>query len=246
MNETMQSSSKLKIFFDLIFPPQCMMCGKRIEDGEEDGMCHGCLLQIPYISSPLCHRCGLPFLLETGSNHFCNDCLLSPPLFKTARALGKYEEGLKKVIALFKYEGKFNLGEGLGRLMARIPHTDLTMSSYDLFMPVPLHPKRLRERGFNQAVVLASQLSKRYQIPVDSMNLCRHRPTESQIHLSFNERRTNVKGAFGVNDKGKIKGKNILLIDDVYTSGATVNECAKVLIKAGAETVDVLTLARAV
>lgn len=242
----MQSRGKVKIFLDLLFSPQCMMCGKRIAEEGEDWICHACLSQIAYISSPFCPRCGLPFVPETGSNRFCQVCLTSPPPFGTARSLGKYEEGLKESIARFKYEGKIILGENLGRLMAKILYPDLILSTYDLFMPVPLHPKRLRERGFNQAVVLGDQLSRRYRVPLDSLNLRRNRTTESQIHLDFKERRRNVKGAFEVRDEEKVKGKSILLIDDVYTSGATVNECTKVLRKVGAERVDVLTLARAV
>jgi ComF family protein len=241
----MQSSGKIKIFFDLIFSPHCMICGKRIEDTRENWICPACLSQVAYISSPFCPRCGLPFVPETGSNHFCQVCLTSSPFFGTARALGKYEEGLKEAITKFKYQEKIILGENLGRLMAEILYPDLIPGTYDLFVPVPLHPKRLRERGFNQAAVLASQLSRWYQVPLDPLNLRRNRPTESQIHLDFKERRKNVKGAFSVKHEAKVNGKSILLIDDVYTSGATVNECAKVLRKAGAERVDVLTLARA-
>jgi ComF family protein len=241
----MQSYAKLKVFLDLLFSSQCIMCGEKRENGE-DGICHGCLSQIDYISSPLCQRCGLPFLPESGSDHFCQGCLTLPPSFGIARALAKYAGGLKEAITCFKYGDKITLGENLGRFMAKIPYPDLTLTTYNLLMPVPLHPKRLKERGFNQAVILASQMSRKYQIPLDSLSLRRNRPTESQINLNFKERRRNVRGAFEVKDRKKVKAKNVLLIDDVYTSGATVNECAKVLMKAGAARVDVLTLARAV
>jgi ComF family protein len=242
----MKPSRMIQGLLDLLFSPQCVICGETRGDGTGDGICHTCRSQIGYITSPLCHRCGLPFIPESGIDHFCQDCLQSSLFFGIARALGRYEGGLKEAITRFKYQEKITLGEHLGSIMVQGTYPGLSFSLYHVLMPVPLHPKRLRERGFNQAAVLASQLSRRYRIPLDLFSLRRIRPTESQIHLGFHERRKNVKGAFTLKDAEKVQRKNILVIDDVYTSGATVNECAKVLMKAGAARVDVLTLARAV
>lgn len=116
----------------------------------------------------------------------------------------------------------------------------------DIILPVPLHPKRLRWRGFNQALVLARVIGRRWQIPVDPFILVRSRETPPQTQLSEKERRKNVRGAFSLNSRKTVKGRIILLVDDVYTSGATVNECSRVLRRAGAKEVYVLTLARAV
>lgn len=139
----------------------------------------------------------------------------------------------------------FLLGKKLGEIMA-VRSYYLNFSEYELLIPVPLHPKKLKKRGFNQAAILAKEVSKRHQILLDLFSLCRNRDSESQTNLTYRERKDNVKDAFSVKLSSKIKGKNILLIDDVYTTGATVNECSKVLLRAGAKKVDVLTLARAI
>jgi ComF family protein len=242
----MQSNNTAAAFLDLFFSSQCMVCGEKSKNGDTDGICNSCLSQIGSISTPLCNRCGLPFIPEGGINHFCQKCLVSPPFFGIARAFSRYQGGLKEAIARFKYEEKIALGEKLGKLMAQVTYPDLTLDAYHLVMPVPLHPKRLRERGFNQSAILAQQVNRRCRTPVDLFSLRRHRATGSQVNLGLTERRRNVKGAFSLSNGKKVKNKSVLLVDDVYTSGATVNECAKVLLKAGAVRVDVLTLARAV
>jgi ComF family protein len=159
--------------------------------------------------------------------------------------LGKYEATLLDAVHLFKYHGKISAGEALGRMMARAPYDSLATGEYSLVIPVPLHPKRLRERGFNQSLVLSRQVSNRFNIPLDFLTLRRTVHTEAQVKLSGRKRRTNVRGAFEVTDKDRIKGHRIVLIDDVYTTGSTVTECSKVLMRNGAHEVAVLTLARA-
>ena len=121
---------------------------------------------------------------------------------------------------------------------------DVDFTDYSLIIPVPLHIKRLRQRGFNQALILARAIGKKWQIPVNFSLLKRHKFTETQTGMNKTERKQNIKGAFEVRDKENIAGKNIIIVDDVYTTGATVNECAKTLLKAGAQKVTVLTLAR--
>ncbi len=138
------------------------------------------------------------------------------------------------------------LAKALGNILATNCQRFLDLSAYDLLIPIPLHKSRLRERGFNQALVLAREIEKRFPLPLDYLNLQRIRDTQPQINLKEKERRKNVRGAFGLREKQKVKGKRILLIDDVYTTGATVNECSRVLRKGGAKRVDILTLARAV
>ena len=130
--------------------------------------------------------------------------------------------------------------------MAEFAYPAFDIRGYSLIMAVPLHPKRLRERGFNQSVILAREISKRFCIPLDFMTLVRHAYTEAQISLGKKEREANVHGVFSVTDSAKVKGQKIILVDDVYTSGSTVKECARVLVKNKADRVAVLTLARAV
>ncbi len=130
--------------------------------------------------------------------------------------------------------------------MAQFAYPDFNIGDYSLLMPIPLHPKRLRERGFNQSVILAKEISKRFNISLDFMTLRRHVYTEPQISLGKREREVNVRGAFSVTDPAKIKGQEIILVDDVYTSGSTAKECARVLMKNKAGRVAVLTLARAI
>ena len=129
--------------------------------------------------------------------------------------------------------------------MAKCMESFFSDVTYEYMLPVPLHPRRLRERGFNQALVLARILSRTYHIPLDRENLIRTRWTQSQVGLSERERKDNVRGAFAVLHTARITGSTILLLDDIYTSGSTVDECSKVLINAGARKVDILTLARA-
>jgi ComF family protein len=166
--------------------------------------------------------------------------------FTMARAWGAYEGSLQEAIHRWKYEGKTYLTpffaewmeEGLNRYWG--PH------SLDLLIPAPLHPQRLRERGFNQALLLVKELSRRTGIPYRKTILQKKKPTIPQVNLSGTEREKGLRGAFQVIGKEELLGKSVLLVDDVYTTGATVNECSKVLLRGGAERVNVLTLAHAV
>jgi ComF family protein len=150
------------------------------------------------------------------------------------------------VIHKFKYGGKTAVGERLGKLMAEFPYPDFSIMDYSLIIPVPLHPRRLRQRGFNQAVILAREISRRFSIALDFSSLKRVVFTGSQVSLTKEKRETNIKAAFAVADPGKITGQKIILVDDVLTTGSTAKECARTLLKHKAGQVAVLTLARAV
>lgn len=228
---------------DFIYPPRCSFCG--CFAAVEEGICHGCLSQIGFIERPLCSSCGKPFLHEFATDHVCGECLMRKRYFTRARAVGLYTGVFRKALHRFKYQWKHCLAGPLGTLMARRMEPFLREGTYHCLVPVPLHPRRLRKRGFNQALVLARTLSKTYHIPLHWDNLVRTRWTRSQVGLSERERRKNVRGAFAVLERARITRKAILLLDDIYTSGSTVDECSKVLINAGARQVDVLTLARA-
>ena len=160
-------------------------------------------------------------------------------------ALGLYEGTIREAIHQLKYEGKAFLAKSLVGLLDK-GYPFIEYASYDLLVPVPLHRKRLRERGFNQALLLGRAFERRIGVSCTGFALKKTRWSEPQIHLSPKEREGNVKGSFAVVDPEEVRGKRVLLLDDVMTTGSTVNECARELLKAGAEEVDVFTLARAV
>jgi ComF family protein len=236
--------SVLKCLADLVFPPQCMACGTVLRENKLS-FCQDCFSQIGFIYSPLCSLCGQPFSEPGVSDHMCGACLLAAPAFSVARALGQYERVLMDVIHRFKYGGKTSLGERLGKFMADFSYPSLAITDYSLIMPVPLHPRRLKQRGFNQAVILAREISRRFSVHLDFVSLQRIVFTEPQVGLGKDMRERNIRGAFRVADAGRIRDEKIILVDDVYTTGSTVKECARILMKSKAEKVAVLTLARA-
>src|SRR6266508_2999512 len=237
---------------DWLYPPRCRACAGRIHGHDSEYFCASCRKNIHLVCHPLCQVCGRPFPDASGGDHTCGVCLARPPHFASARAWACYpreeleELPLRQVVQKFKYGRKVSLGKPLGRLMARGCREFLGERQIDLIIPVPLHNKRLRWRGFNQSVLLARQIAGAYNIPMDPFVLRRDKATSPQTQLTEEERRRNVRAAFSLNPDRSIEGKSILLIDDVYTSGATVNECSRTLKKHGAEEVYVLTLARAV
>jgi ComF family protein len=243
-----------------IFPPKCLVCNTYYAWQPPAGQAHfdpvshvvapyfcdACREGLTRVASPICSKCGLPFGSRQGEDHTCSECLLEERYFRKARAFGVYEGHLMEAIHRFKYGKKTSLSQPLGALVEEAFFRFWDANAVDLLLPVPLHIKRLRERGFNQAYLMIRRWAKREGVLCDGLMLSRSRWTESQTKLSGTERRKNVKGAFSVRHPEAIRGQTILLVDDVFTTGATVNECARVLMRAGAESVDVLTLARAV
>ena len=225
---------------EFFLPRLCLFCEAAVGEELEVAICPECQGQIKWVASPLCTCCGQMFAEPDGPDHICGDCQTDPPPFARARAAALYDGPVAQAITCFKF----------GRRMAFLPLMQYWLkrplclelvAAADLLAPVPLHPKRLRHRGFNQALLLAQAFS---QAPVAREALGRTRPTRPQVGLKPKERRDNVKGAFSVTDPSLVKGKNVLLVDDLYTTGATVKECARVLRKAGARQVEVLTVAR--
>jgi competence protein ComFC len=224
-------------------PPQCYCCGDFLDEGQR-GFCPDCLSRVRWIVPPFCTVCGIPFLSPEAENHPCGMCLKKERYFTEARALGHYEGALQEAIRRWKYEGKVHLAPLLGQWMAERFYDHWASSRFDLLLPVPLHLERLRERGFNQALLLVKEISRRTGIPYGKRILRKDRPTSPQAGLSGLKREKEVKGVFSVVAGEEMKDKSILLVDDVYTTGATANECSRVLLVAGAQRVDVLTLAR--
>ena len=223
---------------DLFFPPACAACGGPVEPDEF--LCPACLEQVEPLAAPACRICGLP-----GHAWHCPACAASPPAFDAAHALAMHAGPLAEVVRGFKYQRRYWLGEGLARLLGDAPRS--WWATVDLIAPVPLHPRRLVARGFNQALVLARGLPGDQGPTLAPRLLNRRRYTRPQVGLDPGARRRNVQGAFEVSSlwQDRLQGAWVLLVDDVFTTGATVNECAKVLKQAGAERVEVLTLVRA-
>ena len=231
---------------DIIFPPQCLACTEIIKQPSDQVFCPGCLEKITFITGSLCPICGLPFLDSPAGSHICGNCLENKHYYTKARAVAGFETVIMDAIHKFKYGRSISTGNALGSFMAGFSFPDFDFYEYSLLLPVPLHIKRLRERGFNQSLLLANEIGKKYILPVDFSLLKRCKFTLTQTGLNKAEREKNIKGAFVVADEKRVPGENIILIDDVYTTGATINECAKVLLKAGAQKVAVLTLSRVI
>jgi ComF family protein len=235
-----------------LYPPRCRFCKQSIPALEEGCFCARCKGKIRLISHPLCGACGRPFFDGAGEDHSCGACLTRAPRFVKARAWACYpREGaeghpLRDVLQQFKYGRKASLGKPLGRLMARAGREEFSEASLDCIVPVPLHPKRLRWRGFNQSVILGEEVARLWGIPMDPLVLLRAKETLPQTQLSEEERRSNVRAAFTVNPRKSVRDRSLLVLDDVYTSGATVNECSRALLRAGAKEIYVLTLAHTI
>jgi ComF family protein len=232
---------------DILFPPRCHVCRMFLADPTTIHLCAGCQDKIAMIRSPLCPVCGVPFATENGIDHTCGHCLTTTRRpFATARAAARFEGPVQQLIHRFKYGKKAHLSRSLGLLTADALGDFQSTISADFIVPVPLHRRRLRERGFNQSQLLGQVLAKRWKIPLAVHNLRRLRWTEPQTGLSAAERERNIRGAFAVASPKRFRGKRLLLVDDVYTTGSTVMECAKTLYQAGAQEVHVITVARAV
>jgi len=235
-----------KAFLDILFPPLCHVCRCFLAEPTEIHLCDGCREKIIPVSSPLCLICGLPFATENGSDHTCGQCLTTRRPFTGARAAARFEGPLQELIHRFKYGKKVHLSRPLGLLTAAALGDVPPAFSADFIVPVPLHRTRLRERGFNQSQLIGRVLAKSWKIPLSVNNLRRIRWTTPQTGLSAAERERNIRGAFSVARPDRFIDKRLLLVDDVYTTGSTVTECAKTLCRYGAKEVYVVTVARSV
>lgn len=235
-----------RAFLDILFPPLCHVCRTYAPGDEEIHLCTDCREKVELIRSPLCPVCGVPFATEDGIYHPCGPCLTDCPPFARARSAVRFEGPMQELIHRFKYGKKIHLARILGLLTARALADFAGDAASDCIVPVPLHRTRLRERGFNQSQLLGHMLAKRWSIPLSIHNLRRVRWTEPQVGLSAFERARNVRGAFAVANPALFRDKRLLLVDDVYTTGSTVEECARTLMRAGTHEVCVITVARAI
>ena len=226
-------------FIDLIFPPRCVICKKK----SSKIICEDCLGKIEYLKPPICGVCGKPWDKYFEGN-LCEDCAKGGAPFSMARSVALYDGMLKEAIHKFKFDGKRKIAPYLSRLLvAYLQYGDIPIKELDVVIPVPLAKKREKQRGYNQSKLLAEGIARHYSIPLDDASLKKIKDITPQFELSRKERLQNIRGAFR---SSPIAGKNILLIDDIYTTGATAREAATALKAAGANNVYVLTLARAV
>ncbi len=230
---------------DCLFPPFCLVCGSRTPDENNLLVCNTCLRGITLIGRPSCIRCGKPFFTAEGGDHVCGKCLHTRSNINAIKALGTYDGALRSVIHLIKYKKKFAAVAVLGRLLDEHALWHDYVAAHDVIVPVPLHKRRLRARGFNQAVLWANVIGKKFCLPVERNAVHRTRWTAPQVRLHGTERMNNVRNAFSVRKPLPLKNAAVLLVDDVYTTGATMNECARVMRKAGASRINGLVIARA-
>lgn len=230
---------------DFVFPPLCHLCRGHIPRAGRLHVCPPCRESLVAPAHPLCTICGAPFA-GAGEDHPCSSCLIHPPSFDAARASLLHDGPGRALIHAFKYDFRTQLRRPLALLMAERLTDFVTLHRPDLIVPVPLHARRLRSRGFNQALLLAELLGREWGVTLVRHPLKRVRWTEPQINLAAEQRRANVRGAFHVPDAKPVNGKRLLLVDDVFTTGSTVEECARVLKEAGASRVLVVTVSRAV
>jgi ComF family protein len=226
---------------DLLFPPLCLGCERRLESSRPPLFCPDCLAELVFIRSPCCHCCGIPF--AAGVDHWCGDCLARHYAFDFARSLFLYEPPLSLLIRSLKFGGHLTGLSTLGALTARSGLLGL-FGEPDLILPVPLHRIRLRERGFNQALLIARGCFPQWKNRIETGLLLRRRSTIPQSLLTGKERRGNLKNVFSLASGSNVAGKQVLLVDDVFTTGSTVNECSRALRLAGAGRIEVFTLAR--
>jgi ComF family protein len=239
---------------DLLLPPRCLKCGTQVE--QQGALCPGCWKDLTFLSAPLCARCGYPFEFEPfefepvefekAHDSLCAQCIRRPPAFGRARAVFRYDDASRGLVLSFKHRDRTDAASAFGAWLARAGAP--LLADADLIMPVPLHWLRLFRRRYNQAALLAGALSRASGRPAVYDALIRSRPTPSQGGLGREARRRNVRGAFRVRPgrAAALAGRRILLVDDVLTTGATAEECARALYGAGAAAVDLLTLARVV
>jgi ComF family protein len=232
-----------RLALDIALPTLCVACREPV-DG--DGVCATCWAKLSFIAPPFCPRLGIPFVYDPGPDMLSMEAIANPPAYTRARAAVRYDDVARTLVHALKYQDRTDLAPAMGRWMARAGRE--LLAEADVLVPVPLHWKRGWSRRYNQSGALARVIERQTGVKLSSEALRRVRPTQQQIGLSRKERASNVQGAFKVSAdrQSLIHGRRVVLIDDVLTSGATVDACARALLRAKAASVDVLVFARVV
>jgi ComF family protein len=236
-------SHAAKLALDIALPTLCISCREPV-DG--DGVCAECWARLSFIAPPYCPRLGIPFIYDPGPDMLSMEAIANPPAYARARAAVRYDDVARTLVHALKYQDRTDLAPAMGRWMARAGRE--LLDDADVLIPVPLHWRRAWRRRFNQSGALARVIEQQSGVRLAAEALRRIRPTEQQIGLSRTQRASNVQGAFKVaaDRQALIAGRRVVLIDDVLTSGATADACARALLRAKATSVDVLVFARVV
>lgn len=222
-----------------LLPPACPLCKQTLAFGWVEPFCPDCWAGFTPLPQARCSSCALPFVAADNSSHLCGRCLIKPPPFTTVYAAGRFNGSLREAVHRFKFNQCYSLDRSLGLLLNRALPAE---HDPELLVPVPLHPRRLRQRSYNQALLLARELGRLRSLPVMPL-LEKVLETESQQGLRAEQRESNLKRAFQT--VTELDGERVLLVDDVMTTGATAKACSKVLLDAGAAGVDVAVVGRA-
>jgi ComF family protein len=231
----------LRTALDLALPPLCAACREPVEGR---ALCPACWSKLSFITRPYCERLGIPFVYDPGPGILSMEAIADPPAYQRARAAVRFDEISRALVHALKYSDRLDLAPMMGRWVSHAGRE--LLAEADALVPVPLHWRRLWARRFNQSAMLAAAISAESGVPIAAGVLKRVKPTAQQVGLSRTERAANVQGAFRVppEDRGAVAGRRLVLVDDVLTSGATVDGCARALLRAGAANVDVLIFAR--
>ena len=239
----LQLSTQLREIFEtaivFLYPAKCRVCEEFLGVTSMPYICADCWQDMQFLEPPWCDICGTPEV-----NGLCDACAVSPPRYGKLRSIAFYHTTLQQAIHLFKFEKKRVFAQPLVQLINTHIPSDCDIAEYDFVLPIPIHRKRLRERGFNQAALLADGIAKAEDIPVLVDTLVRKRHTVAQSSLDSAARQQNIVGAFEVRNPDIISGKRLLVIDDVFTTGATIREAVSELWTADPAEIDILTLAR--
>jgi ComF family protein len=232
-----------RLALDIALPTLCVACREPV-DGE--GVCAECWAKLSFIAPPFCPRLGIPFVYDPGPELLSMEAIANPPAYARARAAVRYDDVARTLVHALKYQDRTDLAPAMGRWMARAGQE--LLGEADILVPVPLHWRRGWSRRYNQSGALARIISRQSGVKLASEALRRVRATEQQIGLSRSQRANNVQGAFkvAIDRSADIAGRRVILVDDVLTTGATVDACARALLRAKAAAVDVLVFARVV
>jgi ComF family protein len=226
---------------DIALPPLCAICRQPVSG---NGLCPACWSKLSFITRPYCERLGIPFVYDPGPGMLSMEAIADPPAYQRARAAVRFDEISRALVHALKYGDRLDLAPMMGRWIGHAGRE--LLAEADALVPVPLHWRRQWARRYNQSAMLAASISAESGVPVAARALSRVKATAQQVALSRSERAGNVQGAFKVLDEGRpaVAGRRLVLVDDVLTSGATVDGCARALLRAGAANVDVLIFAR--
>jgi ComF family protein len=236
-------SHAARLALDIALPTLCVACREPVAG---EGVCAACWAKLSFIEPPYCPRLGIPFVYDPGPDLLSMEAIANPPAYARARAAVRYDDVARTLVHALKYQDRTDLAPAMGRWMARAGRE--LLGEADALIPVPLHWRRGWSRRYNQSGALARVIARQTGVKVAADALRRVRPTQQQIGLSRSQRASNVQGAFKVPAEraGEIHGRRVILVDDVLTSGATTDACARALLRAKAASVDVLVFARVV